>query len=83
MYTRQERQDWQLLLDTLASQKINTGCTAPSIAYAPVSYTHLLCIIHPTGRGEVILQNVLGLGTDIIVTADWPEEQDKEDRYEQ
>lgn len=42
-----------------------------------------LCITHPTGRGEVILQNVLGLGTDIIVTADWPEEQDKEDRYEQ
>ena len=42
-----------------------------------------LCITHPTGRGEVILQNVLGLGADIIVTADWPEEQDKEDRYEQ
>lgn len=32
--TAAERQDWQLLLDTLASQKINTGCTAPSIAYA-------------------------------------------------
>ena len=42
-----------------------------------------LCITHPTGRGEVILQNVLGLGADIIVTADWPEEQNKEDRYEQ
>ena len=36
---------------------------------------HAVRVEHPVSRGEAVLQNVLGLGADIIVTSDLLEEK--------